>query len=239
MIEQNALVEILKMEVEVGYLINKKVYPDEVLFRLVNHTMGIANGKIFISHSGHASLKIESFGQWKEIEWNKINIRSSILGSDVFAENVRYICSSEHFNRFAVNFISVGVRTVCGCKNTRTINDRIVAIDASYPEIPRLRGCVVVRECEDLDCACWQVSSHTLSTKFLSGEEAIWGYIKNWAVKNKVKIPTLENILLDFDIGYAGKAQHYTSKKAIDRKKNKISSMKGMSLDEIKKSYYK
>lgn len=239
MIEQNALVEILKMEVEIGYLIIKKVYSDEVLFRLVNPTMGIANGNIFISHSRQVALKIESFGHWKEIEWNKISIRSSILGSDAFAENVRYVCSSEHFNRFATNFINLGLRTVCGCKNGRTINDRIVAVDVSYPDIPRLRGCVVVRECEDLDCACWRVSCHTLSTWPLFGEEAIWDYIKNWAIDNRVKIPVLDNILLDFDIGYAGKEQRYTSQKSIDRKKNKISSMKGMTLDEIKKAYYK
>lgn len=239
MIEHNTLVDILKMEAETGYLIIKKIYSEEVLFKLASPTMGIANGNIFISHSGQITLKIESFGHWKEIEWNKISIRSSILGSDVLASNVRYVCSSEHFNRFAMNFINLGVRTVCGCRHGKTINDRIVAVDVSYPNISRLRGCVVVRECEDIDCACWKVSCHTLSTRSLLGEEAIWDYIKNWSVDNKVKIPALDSVLLDFDIGYAGKEKRYSSQKLIDRKKNKISSMKGMSLEQIRKEYYK
>ncbi|RDL42768.1 hypothetical protein DN730_17635 [Marinomonas piezotolerans] len=239
MIEQNTLIEILKPEVESGYLLIKKTYSDEVSFRLTKPFMGLANGKIYLSERGKVELKVESFGTWREVEWNKASISSSILASDILAENVRYVCSPDHFNRYALNFISLGVKTVCGCKNPRTINDRIVAVDVSYPDIPRLRGCVVVRECEDLDCACWKISSHTLSTWPLMGEKAIWDYVNKWAVENRVKIPNLDNVMLDFDIGASRIEQRYTSNKAIERKKNKVSSLKGMSLEQIKREYYK
>jgi len=161
--EQNTLIEILKPEVEAGYLLIKKTYSDEVSFKLLKPSMGIDNGKMCISKKGVIDLKIQSFRNWNEIEWDGISIQSSIRSSEVLAENVRYVCSPDHFNKYALNFISLGVRTVCGCKKPRTINDRIVAVDVRYPDIPRLRGCVVVRECEDIDCACWKVSCHTLS----------------------------------------------------------------------------
>lgn len=239
MTEQNTLIEILKPEVESGYLLIKKTYSDEVSFKLLKPTMGIDNGKMFISKKGIVDLKIQSFRNWSEIEWDGISIQSSIRTSEVLAENVRYVCSPDLFNRYALNFISLGVRTVCGCKSSRTINDRIVAVDVSYPDIPRLRGCVVVRECEDIDCACWKISCHTLSTWPLLGEDAIWDYVRNWAVDNRVKIPKIDNLMLDFDIGASGMEQSHTSRAAIERKKNKISSLKGMTLEQIKKEYYK
>ncbi|WP_133565016.1 hypothetical protein [Marinomonas communis] len=240
MMEQNnTLIEILRPEVESGYLLIKKTYSDEVSFKLLKPKMGIDNAKIFISPKGVIDLKIQSFRNWREIEWDGISIQSSIRTSEVLAENVRYVCSPDFFNRYARNYISLGVRTVCGCKNSRTINDRIVAVDVSYPDIPRLRGCVVVRECEDIDCACWKISSHTLSTSSLLSEDAIWDYVRKWAVENRVKIPNIDNLLLDFDIGASGNEQIYTSRAAIERKKNKISSLKGMTLEQIKKVYYK
>ncbi len=237
--EQNTLIEILKPEIESGYLLIKKAYSDEVCFKLLKPTMGIDSGKMFISKKGAIDLKIQSFRNWSEIEWDGVSVQSSIRTSEVLAENVRYVCSPDHFNRYALNFIGLGVRTVCGCKKSRTINDRIVAVDVSYPDIPRLRGCVVVRECEDIDCACWKISCHTLSTWPLLGEEAIWDYVRNWAVDNRVKIPNIDNLMSDFDIGASGVEHSYTSRAAIERKKNKISGLKGMTLEQIKKEYYK
>mgnify|MGYP000058896733 CR=1 FL=1 len=55
----------------------------------------------------------------------------------------------------------------------------------------------------------------------------------------KVKIPSIDNIMLDFDIGASGTDQRYTSQAAIERKKKKISDLKGMTLEQIRTEYYK
>ncbi len=68
--EQNTLIEILKPEVESGYLLIKKTYPDEVSFKLLKPTMGVDSGKMFISNKGVIDLKIQSFRNWSEIEWD-------------------------------------------------------------------------------------------------------------------------------------------------------------------------
>lgn len=235
----NPLIDILKPEVDSGYILIKKEYLDEVSFKILKPIMGIDNGKIYISNKGSIDLKIQSFGNWSEIKWDRRSVQSSIRTSEILAEYVRYVCSPNHFNRHVLNYISLGVRTVCSCKSSRTINDRIVAVDVSYPDIPRLRGCVVVRECEDIDCARWRVSSHTLSTESLLGEDAIWYYIKNWALDNRVKIPNIDSLILDFDIGTSKGERIYTSRAAIERTRKKISALKGLTLEEIKNEYYK
>lgn len=50
---------------------------------------------MFISPKGVIDLKIQSFRNWREIEWDGISIQSSIRTSEVLAENVRYVCSPD------------------------------------------------------------------------------------------------------------------------------------------------
>lgn len=230
----NQLRALLQSDIANKWIDVRKDYDNVIEFTLAKPIFDYGLGRIKRNNDGEIELTILSYDKTLDIEWNGHSAYESICTS----YKVKYLCSADKFCHTSLSILRGTLGLGCGCEQSNLTHKQVVAIDLDYLEIPRKRGVVVVGKCMNNDCGRWRFDEFAIAVEYLKSKYEIMNAVSLWCDAIGVRLPNNKSIVDSYGVsnkGYFGS----TGKRTKEAEKKKISNMKDMSLDEMKKYYYK
>ena len=228
------LVELLKPEISLNFIEIVRCLEFDVVFDIKISFAGFTGGRLSLNENSLVELVVVLSGKNIILPWDGVGVISSIERSKAFENTVRKSCTPTAFCDSNIPLLPMySNRTACTCSESQKINQRLIAIDLSFPQISRHRGIIIVEQCSNTFCKKWSVSTFTLDARKVNTLNSLKSLVEELCQLQGILLPNYNSILDSVTFKHKKYAVR-TSKRQKAITQNKISALKGLTLEEIK-----